>query len=882
MRASHLHLAAWFTSLVVLASACSKDDDITYAQPTGGVPTGSGGSGGGGGGLPEGVSIPGLSDKVQAVYDEHGILHLTSKTDQDGFAALGYFHAQNRFFFMDFVRNVVRGSLGALVKAGSTVLERDYVNRQWFTTLEGEPLEQALYDNASPEVRSYLDAYTRGVNAWIADMKAGRNGATLTTEYDFALIVKENIRDWDVADSTAVGLYVLDDLSNNSASELAMAAELPLFDPAFAADLFSAEPVFDAFTLPAANTQSANLWSPPSALAPLHLFSEARDRLRQVGSGARGSGADVGSNNWVVGPSQSASGNALLANDPHLSLTNPSIWFPVELDAKTDGTGSFHVAGSTFPGLPAVLVGQNETIGWGVTTTYYDLADVYVETLSADGKAVLFDGNEVPILEKEFAFDNAANGKTEMKTFRWVPHHGPIVSEDAAAGTAITIRWRGQDAGTDLDAFFGLGLATNIEEGRVALTKASSAAQNFVLVDTSGGIGWYPYSELPSRPWASQALPPWLPLPGDGTAEWQGVVPFGELPQATNPPAGMIATANQDMTGASADGDPLNDGQTGMQAYDKADGTRLQRILDRLADGAPSHTVDTMHDIQGDTYSLYGEIFVPAALAAAENATLTADEQAVIDALKTWSFTCPTGLDGSDPATAGLDPDPVKVSESVGCSAAHALVAATVGEALGDEIAESGSASSGRWSLYLVARALRDPSQIATGDLLWDDVSTPGNTETRDEILLRAIGVAATHLALTGTPDTWQWGRLHTLTLRSIFDSFGVTTYNDGPHAAPGGLFTVNVASPSTRVPDEGKPFDFSFAHGASVRFVIEADPSGPRMTYELPGGTDLHRESPFYNNLLPGWLTNEPIPFAFGKGAVTNPALTVEVSPGG
>jgi hypothetical protein len=148
----------------------------------------------------------------------------------------------------------------------------------------------------------------------------------------------------------------------------------------------------------------------------------------------------------------------------------------------------------------------------------------------------------------------------------------------------------------------------------------------------------------------------------------------------------------------------------------------------------------------------------------------------------------------------------VKVSESVGCSAAHALVAATVHEALDDEIAESGSASSGRWSLYLVARALRDPSQIATGDLLWDDVSTPGNTETRDEILLRAIGVAATHLALTGTPDTWQWGRLHTLTLRSIFDSFGVTTYNDGPHAAPGGLFTVNVASPSTRVPDEGKP----------------------------------------------------------------------------
>ena len=867
--------------LAVVAASCT-DDPVPPAASAA-----AGGAGGAGGAAPSGITIPGLDGPVTATYDENGLLHLACESDNDCFAALGYFHASNRFFFMDFIRNLVRGSLGSLVKAGDTVLERDYANRHFFATTAGQPLEDKLYEDASEPVKTSMDAYTKGVNAWLADMRAQRNGATLTTEYDFALIVKDNIRDWEPQDSASIGLYVLNDLSNNSDAELSLAQQLPAFDPVLAADLFSPQPVFDAFTLPGFSSMAAPPPIPPMTFERLAhmapLLGGAFEQVAAVGSRTRSqSPGDIGSNNWVVGPDRTAGGNALLANDPHLSLTNPSIWFGVELDAKSAGKGgAYHAAGSTFPGLPAIMVGRNESIGWGVTTAYYDLADAYVEQVSSDGTTVKFNGQDVPIFEKDFTFQDASTGQPVTKTFRWVPHHGPILSEDVASGTAITVRWRGHEGGTDLDAFFSLARAGSVNEARETLKQVSSASQNFVVIDTAGNFGWFPYGKIPGRPWASPALPPWLPLPGDGSAEWQGSVPNEQLPQLLNPPEGVIATANQDLTGASADGDLTNDGQPVLQAWDKAEGTRQQRILDLLEQGGNGHSMKTMQEMQADTYSLYGSVVVPALLAAAGGATLTPDEQALVDALAAWAFTCPTGLDGIDPVMSTKSADPLESAESIGCTAFHTSLYALVKEALGDEQAAAGVNTGVGLRMHLIVRAIKSPDSLGSGEMLWDDVSTPNAVETRDEILVRAIQAASAALASLGAPDEWRWGRVHTLSLRSIFDSFGVPTYNTDPYAAPGGQYTVNVASPSNRtLPTPPEPIDFAFTHGASVRFVVEARPDGLSMSYELPGGNDLHRESPFYNNLLPKWLANEPIDFPFGPGAVTKPAAVVEVAP--
>jgi len=871
------------------------------------APDGTSASGAGGGA--EGVRIEGLVGPVDARYDAHGILHLACAADDDCYASLGYFHAQNRFFFMDFVRNLVRGRLGSLVKAGEVVLERDYANRHFFTTPEGQPLEEKLYADASPATKGHLDAYARGVNAWLADMRAGKNGATLTTEYDFALISKDALREWEPADSAAIGLYVLDDLSNNSGDELALASTIDAYQGPLAADLFSGKPLYDAFTKP-------NLPMPPPSTDPSksrrakhageardgatgdptprrrvrlrelgryrELLSDATARMQRVGAGSHGEWpGEIGSNNWALAPKRTKNGHALVANDPHLPLSNPSIWFPVELDAKSKGSGALHVAGSTFPGLPAVMVGHNEKVGWGVTTAYWDLADVYLEELTPDGKAVLFEGKEIPIVEKTFTFRDLASGKTLEKTFRWVPHHGPLVSEDQKKRTGVSIRWVGHAGGTDLDGFYAVAAASSVAEAKQGIESICAANQNFVVVDVEGHTGWFPFGKLPRRPFASSELPPWLPLPGDGSAEWDGVVPTSELPQLFDPMDGQIATANQDMTGASADGDLLNDGQDALQAWSKADGTRQQRILELLANGGDAHSAEGLVAMQADTYSLVGKLVADAVLADAKDAAKDANEQAVLDAVAAWDGTCPTGLDGSDPTKAKDSTDAAEVAASLGCTVAHALLFAVVDEALRDEIAAAGTAPGLGLDLGLVLRALKEPAALVSGEALWDDVGTKDVVESRADILRRGLTLAAKGLAGLGGPAAWRWGRVHTLTLRSIFDAFGLTDYNDGPYAAPGGFQTVNVANPRRRALapfDGGQPFEF--ASGPSIRFVIEATAEGPRMLYQLPGGADLHRDSPFYMNLLPRWLEGEPIAFPFGPDAVPEPAVSVAVLP--
>lgn len=889
-------VTALFCSLALPGVATSCNDPLPEdASST----SSAGGSGGG----DAGVTIADLGAPVDAAYDEHGILHLGCASDDDCFAALGYFHAQNRFFFMDFVRNLVRGKLGGLVRAGDVVLERDFANRHFFATSDGQPLEEKLYADASPVTRGYLDAYSRGVNAWIADMRSGKNGATLTTEYDFALVAKDAIRDWEPVDSAAVGLYVLDDLSNNSGEELALASALEAYDGPLAADLFSGKPMYDASTKPLppkppASTKPPAVKRGSSSVGSSRtggerdlrraldrhatLVRRAVETLRRVGAGEHGElPGEIGSNNWAVAPKRTKAGHALLANDPHLPLSNPSIWFPVELDAKSKGTGTLHVAGSTFPGLPAVMVGHNEKVGWGVTTAYWDLADVYLEELTPDGKAVLFQGKEVPIVERTFTFEDVVNQKTIEKTFRWVPHHGPLVSEDATTHTGVSVRWVGHAGGTDLDGFYAVARASSVDEARKGIESISAANQNFVVVDTAGHLGWFPYGKLPRRPFASKALPPWLPLPGDGSAEWDGVLPTSAIPQLLDPETGEVATANQDMTGANADGDLLNDGQEALQAWSKADGTRQRRILELLAEGGDAHSTDTFVAMQRDTQSLLGTLVKTAALEATNGATLDPASQAVLDVLAAWDGTCPTGLDGDDPVTAKDAADPKVAAAAIGCTAAHALLYALVDQAMRDEIDAAGAPPGLGLDLLLVLRALREPASLSSGELVWDDVATPDVVETRKDIVLRAIALAAKGLADLGAPDAWRWGRVHSLTLRSIFDAFGIADYNDGPYAAPGGLQTVNVANPRKRpvAPfDKGQPFEF--ASGPSIRFVVEARPEGPRMLYQLPGGTDLHRESPFYNQLLPRWLDGEPIAFPFGPGAVTNPPVTVTVRP--
>lgn len=846
------------SSLLAIAAACGDN-------------AGAGGDAGG----PDAswdqvIAIDGLDGPVSIYFDEQGILHARCESDADCFAAEGYFHAAHRFVQMDLRRRLGRGRLSAL--AGGFAVPVDTYWRMMMTDREGTPLEERILAHADDRTIAALEAYSRGVNAWLADLAAGENGAALADEYSFDIIHQEAIQDdWEPLDSVACILPLIENLNDSSQADIAMGEVYATLPAGMAHDLFGLEPASPSTILPpptaarragqprhpreARQARGARQRRPPAGARLQRRMQAARELFERALATPGRPAPELplrgrGSNNWVVSP-EHGGGSALLANDPHLTLSHPAIWYLVNLDAKSSGGGTLHVAGASFAGLPGVILGHNDDIAWGATTTYLDGADVYVEELNDAGDAVMFNGEEVPIETRSFPIEVAGMAEPVTGTYDLVPHHGPVVPGTRTADRALTIRWIGHDTDTDINFLLGLATATSVEEGRAALENITSAGQNFVIIDRAGDIGWFPYLRLPTRPWASADLPPWLPLPGTGVAEWGPPIPYGDLPQAMNPAAGFIATANNDMTGALQDGDPTNDGYDFFQGV-VDEGYRHQRIVERLS-AEPQHDLASMQSIQADVHSLVGEVLTPAILAAVADTTLEGDAQAVADALAGWDFECPTGLADTDPEGAA---DPATAASARGCAAFHVTWSRLLRMTFEDELAAAG----------VEAPAFPNALIFAFGGLLtgsyWDDVSTADVEETQADIVAAALASAGAFLrGELGAPTGWLWGRLHTVTLRAdLFDRNGVPQYNSAAYANDGGMFTVDVAHPADELHD-----DYSHKSGPSMRFACAAADAGVQCTIELPGGQRHHRDSPFYDSMFDEWLVNRPVPFLFG-----------------
>lgn len=894
------------SALALLAVGCSDDKkesaadtggsgDTSDASGSGSGDTSGGDSGSGdtdGSGALEGVTIPGLSGALTANFDALGVLHLICASDEDCAAGLGYFHARDRFEQMDLRRRVTTGRISQLV--GAAAIEVDKRNRVTFMTRDGRYLEEAILANATPKSVAILEAYSAGVNAWLADMRAGRNGAVLSEEYSFGLVHEENIPDWEPKDTVSSVIALADSLTNSGRDDLAISDYIAGFGEELAYELvgpWSLDPTVIAPDYAPAGRGSLVL--PRTGKAPDYgpwrsVMASALGEPGYVPATLRNS--IKGSNNWVVSGTRTASGNALLANDPHLTLSNPAIWYIATVDSKSRGTGSWHAGGMSFAGLPLFLIGQNERVAWGATTTYYDMADAYLETISADGDGVVFNGETVPFITVNHTFEvaNTVTGVLEPQVvpLKIVPHHGPVLSLDAAAGKAVSLRWTGNDMTTDINFLTDLNFSNNIAEAKVAISQATSVGQNWVVIDAENNIGWFPLSRVPLRPWASRSLSPWAALPGDGSAEWQGFYAYDDLPQALNPVAGYVVTANNDMTGALADGDATNDGYSPLQTSSDF-GFRASRIKALVEAGGNSHTKATMNTIAADTRLLAADMLLPALFDAAAAATLDATQSDLVARLTAWDRTCPTGLAGSDAAGAASD-DAAARDAAVGCMIFHQYLQ-TATELTFDDEANANSYATGTGTAWPVKAPvmtlLRLVSQPGTFDAArnyWDDVSTAAVTETQGETLLRSLTVTAERLtAAFASPDpaSWLWGRKHVLKLPAdLFSSFGISTYDNGPYANDGGFATVDVANP-----DSPRSGDFSHTAGPSMRMQCEADATAGTVScqYQLPGGQRQHRTSPNYEDHLPLWLSNTPRDLNMSVAPIEEATVTlVPVSP--
>ncbi len=870
--------------------------------------------------------VMGLDGPVDVVYDAMGWPHIYATSLRDAALVQGYVMARDRMPQMEMLRRVASGTLaerfGALV-SNSSLVDRDLAARvlglrraateMWAATPPGRE-------------RTLLEYYARGVNRYLGEVRDG----AVSLPSETALVIDQSTPDWDPVDSLVIGRYQSYSLSYdaNDDIESSLLAER-------AARVFG---MADAAMQPARAARRGFLadavrWAPQSPVAvvpdflprPMGMMSTYRPDVERPSIGARLAGSTAsfrrlsrelaefwgdesrGSNNWVVHPSASTTGHALLANDPHLSLTSPAIWWGSHLTV-TRGADALDVAGTTFPGIPGVIIGFTPRLAWGVTTAGYDVTDVYAETVTPGSNGqpdtVRFNGMQVPIVVREEAVNTGAG--MYMARFEYVPHHGPIIPEIRngrlvpRTGTrALSIKWTGHQPTTELQAFFGLAYARTAAEGKAAVDAFGVGAQNFVIADVDGNVEYSSHANIPIRaagaltwsPTRPEGTHPCAILPGTGEAEWTGNVANNNIPQATlSATRPVLATANNDQAGVTFDGNPF-DSPVYLGCYYPS-GWRAERITTRLRALNNHVTLDDMKSIQADAQVEAGARFRPFLMQAMQRLEMewaTPGSQRDLAALATsarprqerlrdaarrimeWSLDSPSGFE--------MGATDAQRRDSVATTLFHAWLGQVVRNAFDDELAalnEGQSDGVGIDRLRVALYLLEHPMDASTRDMstsqsvLWDDMTTADVSETRDLILARALDRALTGLEMAyGTADLgmWLWGRFHTVQFESIVPGPGeaLSIPRDGDTTFPrgfprhGGIDVVDAANFGLG------GFNFSFGSGASQRFVVELDPAGPRAFNAIPGGQTMVRDDRHFRDGAELWRQNQyhPVPIA-------------------
>ncbi len=841
---------------------------------------------------PQGYLIPELGQDVQVSFDAQGVPHIRCQTNDDCFAAQGYFHAAHRFAQMDLRRRVGSGRISELLRIDNdNAFQSDVTNRLLLSTRDGEPLEEVMYTNLGATEKAAIDAYARGVNAWLEDLRQKRNGAELSEEAGYALLNYTDIPEWRPQDSLLAGFVFLNSLMDIGTIELNAANALAIYDENLFLDLYLGwhlDPESSIITSaggtynqlgPASLTSNSrlNLSKIKQRLGQNSaLFADAQKKIAPLAQFSQDE-TPFGSNSWATAPARNRQDHALLANDPHLSLSNPALWYLVEMDARTSGSGDLHAAGVSFPGMPGVLIGYSEDVAWSATVAFWDLVDIYVEELSADKQGVVRNGTTIPFIKKTYTFTRSS-GDVEQELL-FVPGHGPVIS--MGDDTAITLKSVLAESQDDFKLFLGLGNTHNLEEAREYLAGSTAAGFNFTLIDRAGNIAYYPFAGVPRREWDTGVAPTWLPLPGDGSAEWSDkLIKAGELPELYNPPNNFIATANAAITDDMLDGIPGNAGYPPLQTPFMAPGSRQTRIVELLR-STSEHTANGFMQMQGDTTSWVAQRLLPGILEKLNTDEMTTEQQALYDTLSTWNYTCPAALvDRRDPENSEVIAE--QQAAASGCSAFHVLLFTLTYQVFRDNVAEQGGQANPSYELRAIFWLLTNPSMLhGEEENYWDDRSTEDTVEDATLTTTIAFETTLTHLdSLFGStaPEDWIWGRIHTLTNSADLFSALTPLYNNGPFATDGGLYTVNVANPGN--PGEG---DGSYTHGAgaSMRMVVEGKPEGFVGHFNFPGGQIHRRTSEHYDDLIDGWLDNSRFVMPFTQEEVDAAATeTLTISP--
>ncbi|MBB6005320.1 penicillin acylase family protein [Arcicella rosea] len=728
------------------------------------------------------LQLAGLQDEVTIEYDELGIPHIFANNDHDLYLAQGYVTAKDRLWQMEFQTHYAAGRLTEIV--GEKALESDKYNRRMGAVYGAEKSLAGMMED--PQSKVALEAYSEGVNAYIDQLKV----RTLPVEYKLLGYQPER---WTPIKS-ALFLKNMSFVLASGTDDLRMTNILRKYGREVAEELFPNYPFEESPIIPTGT---------PQDFTPLPLPKAPADF---VGTGSMKASTErdkgIGSNNWAVSGSKSASGLPLLANDPHLTLSLPSIWYQMQLVGP-----NVNVYGATMPGTPNVISGFNKDIAWGVTNVGADIVDWYeVKFKDAKMNEYWHDGQWKKITKRPERYI-MKNGEVVLDTVLFT-HHGPIVYLDNEKPfkknipTGHALRWIAHDKSQELTTFYQLNRAKNYDDYVKALSFYAAPAQNFVFASNQDDIALWVNGKFPLK---AKLQGKYILDGTDKMADWQGFIPHAHNPHVKNPARGFVSSANQSST------DPIYPYYIN---WEFAASERGRRINQRL-EGMSKITVDSLRALQNDNYNLKAAGILDKLISLVK--APTAKQAKAIKVLQTWNKQNDVGE-----------------------------IAPTIFETWSNLLYES------IWKdefAYDENIPMKYPSLDKTIQLIkqeptakwFDNVNTKNKVETLEELASTSLTATLDSLAKwqkADMGDTWAWANYKSTDIKHLIP--GLDAFSKMNVKIGGGTGIVNATTERT---------------GPSWRMIIQLGKNNAVKGYGvIPGGQSGNPGSPHYDDMVETW----------------------------
>ena len=746
-----------------------------------------------------------LSEDVEVFFDDYGVPSVFAENDSDMFKVAGYIGARDRLFQMAFMKYAYKGQLSLVVN--DTLFAED----RFLRTLGFEKTAKKTFDKVPPEIMKHLEDTCYGINAYVESLSP--------SEYplEFKLLQIKELPVFEPLDIIALSTMMAWELQGGWDSELFFGAINEQLGPEYLAEI-----------LPAYKKDYVTIASNDVLLKSYQQFASDTKGLRSLLKTDR---HGYGSNAWAVSGSKTVSGQPLLANDPHLAYNQPPWWYEIRL--KSD---NFNFGGYGLYGFPLPVIGHNEYIGWGFTNVMTDDMDFYIESLNEDQTQYYVDGEwrDLLIEEEEITLKSGDIRKITIRS----THRGPIVSKihrDAKAlNKAISFQWTEYDAFDETTGLFMLAQASNWEEFSEASKMFGAPGQNWTYADKEGNIGWRPSSKVPIR------LDAEMLIPFDGTTtkhDWQGYIPFDEMPYSFNPDKGYISNGNNKIIG---DEYPYY-----ISRY-WADPSRGEQIDRRLRIDA-KFDVDDMKSVLNDITSPFGQEYAPLFIA---NYTQGFSDEGdkIYDMLKGW--------------------DGIESIDSGATVAFHAVYLQLVQNLFQDELYSFGNDSFDTFYSLKYIRSLAIRKTFDGEATLWVDNVLTDEQETLNDIVNKSFHDAHVFLAENyGNPKDLSWGQVHQVTYRHRLDKDPLVkrliNFSVGPYPMAGSGMTPRAASYSVSEP-------FNVRAGSSMRRVIDFSNFDNGYSILPTGQSGLFR-SQHYDDQTEMYNAGEFKPFKFSYDAIND-----------